>query len=154
MPSTYSELELVANRTSVLLWGGSEEDRRAWADEASGHFPGEGPLRVVEAEEGLDPALREARGVVFIPLGTALSQTAQLALVRCLREQEERPKIVLGLSGSQAQAVSKGLLRPDLDYALSLSRVDLDAASVKEQIRVRRGKSAKATKKLKPKGRR
>jgi hypothetical protein len=151
MPSTYSELELVANRTSVLLYGGSEEDRQAWADEASGHFPNEGPLRVVASEQGLEAALRDSRGVLFIPHGTALSPPAQLTLVRCLKEQEERPKIVLGIQGSQTQAMDKGLLRPDLDYTLSLSRVDLDAAAVRESIRARRGKSSRASKKPKAK---
>ena len=47
MANVYSEPELISNRTSVLLSGGSEDDRRAWADEASAQFPGEGPLREV-----------------------------------------------------------------------------------------------------------
>ena len=153
MANVYSEPELISNRAAVLLSGGSEDDRRAWADEASSQFPGEGPLREVASEAGLEDALRNPRGVLFIPHGTALSQPAQLTLVRCLREQEERPKIVFAIQGSQSQAVDKGLLRPDLDYALSLSRVDLDASAVRESIRSRRGKS-KSSKKPKPKRRR
>jgi hypothetical protein len=143
MATGYTEAELIANRTSVLLWGGNEDARAEWAEEAASHFAADGPLRVVVAEGALESALREPRGVVYIPSASGLSHAGQLALVRCLREQEERPKVILGLAGTQSQAVEKGLLRPDLDFALSLGRVDLAAAEVREAVKARRGKASK-----------
>jgi hypothetical protein len=131
----YSEAALVANRTSVLMWGGSDEERRLWADEAAA---GQGGLRLAATAAELEQALRSTAGVVFVPNGATLPEEAQRALVRCLREQEERPKVVVALPGARQSALDRGALRTDLDYALSLARVDLDAPGVREGIKSRR----------------
>ncbi|HZA13286.1 MAG TPA: hypothetical protein VE618_02265, partial [Myxococcaceae bacterium] len=34
----YPEQALITNRSSLLLFGGSEAERRAWADEAAANF--------------------------------------------------------------------------------------------------------------------
>jgi hypothetical protein len=65
----------------------------------------------------------------------------QRELVRALREKEERPKVVLGLSGSPDQALSKGQWRDDLHFAFSRGRVDLGNAEVKAARAKRRKKS-------------
>jgi hypothetical protein len=48
-------------------------------------------------------------------------------VVRVLREKEERPKLVLGLSMSPDTALEKGTLTEDLKYWLSRSTIDVKA---------------------------
>jgi len=140
----YQESELVSNRSGVLLWGGSEDDRRAWVEEVASRLGCQ--VKVVLTPADVGTALRAARDVVFIPGATLLPDEVQLAVVRCLREQEERPKLVLGVS----KPADRTRLRPDLDYALALGRLDLDAPGVREAIRGRRKVAAsKAAKKKK-----
>lgn len=137
-PRGYREEELVANRASVLLSGGTEDERRTWAATAARHFSHEGPLVEVRQPEQLGDALRKPRGVVFIPDVARLDTTAQGLIVRCLQTQEERPKLVVGLSGPVELARSRGTLREDLLYRLHLARVDLTAEGMRELIAERR----------------
>ena len=137
-PRGYSEEELVANRASVLLSGGTEDERRTWAAMAARNFAKEGPLVEVRQTEQVGEALRQPRGVVFIPDVARISIAAQGLIVRCLQTQEERPKIVVGLSGGVELARSKGTLREDLLYRLHLAQVDLTADGMRELIAQRR----------------
>jgi hypothetical protein len=137
-PRGYREEELVANRASVLLSGGTEEERRTWAAVAARNFSHEGPLVEVRQTEQVSDALKQPRGVVFIPDVARISFIAQGLIVRCLQTQEERPKIVVGLSGGVEQARSKGTLREDLLYRLHLAQVDLTADGMRELIAQRR----------------
>lgn len=141
MAAGYTEAQLVENRAAVLVWGGAETDRLAWAEEAASHFP-TGGLKVVSAGSGVPAALASPEGVVFVPEVALLDNAAQLEVVRCLREREERPKIIVALSGSRQKAFDSGVLRPDLDWVLSLGRVDLDAQAVRDSVRARRAKGA------------
>jgi hypothetical protein len=142
MPANgYREPDLVSNRASVLLFGGSEADRRAWADEAMANFFDEGPLVVVEQPEQLSAALARPRGVVFVRDAAALGWPAQGALVRCLTTQEERPKLVVALAAPAQAALEQGLLRDDLHFRLRQAQVNLSAPEVKEAIRARRAKA-------------
>jgi DNA-binding transcriptional LysR family regulator len=141
--SGYREDELVQNRAPVLLYGGTEAERRAWAEEAAAAFPDEGPLREVHSSDELRQALLATRGVVFIPDVANLSFDEQSQIVRCLREREERPKFVVGVSGSPTTALEKGVFRDDLAYRLERSRVDLSADGVRELIRARREQAQK-----------
>ncbi|HYO53656.1 Fis family transcriptional regulator [Archangium sp.] len=137
-PRGYREEELVTNRASVLLSGGTEEERRTWAAAAARNFSHEGPLVEVRQTEQIGDALKRPRGVVFIPDVARISFAAQGLIVRCLQTQEERPKIVVGLSGGVEQARSKGNLREDLLYRLHLAQVDLTADGMRELIAQRR----------------
>ena len=141
-PRGYREEELVANRASVLVSGGTEDERRTWAATAARNFSKEGPLVEVRQTEQVGDALRQPRGVVFIPDVARLSIAAQGLIVRCLQTQEERPKIVVGLSGAVEQARSKGTLREDLLYRLHLAQVDLTADGMRELIAQRRAQLA------------
>lgn len=137
----YREQDLVQNRTSLLLFGGREEDRRAWAEEAASSFTAEGPLRTVDAVEALRAQPLGKRGVVFVPDVVALGIDGQGLLVQALA-QEEKPKLVLALGQPAADAVARGLLREDLAYRLQHARVDLSSGEVKEGIRARRQERA------------
>ncbi|PTL79620.1 Fis family transcriptional regulator [Vitiosangium sp. GDMCC 1.1324] len=137
-PRGYREEELVANRASVLLSGGTEDERRTWAATAARNFSHEGPLVEVRQSEQVSDALRKPRGVLFIPDVARLSFTAQGLIVRCLQTQEERPKIVVGLSGAVENARSKGTLREDLLYRLHLAQVDLTVDGMRELMVQRR----------------
>lgn len=141
-PRGYREEELVANRASVLLSGGTEDERRTWAATAARNFSKEGPLVEIRQTEQVGDALRQPRGVVFIPDVARISISAQGLIVRCLQTQEERPKIVVGLSGGVEQARSKGTLREDLLYRLHLSQVDLTTDGMRELIAQRRAQLA------------
>ncbi|REG20339.1 hypothetical protein ATI61_12239 [Archangium gephyra] len=141
-PRGYREEELVANRASVLLSGGTEDERRTWAATAARNFSKEGPLVEVRQTEQVGDALRQPRGVVFIPDVARLSIPAQGLIVRCLQTQEERPKIVVGLSGGVEQARTKGTLREDLLYRLHLAQVDLTTEGMRELIAQRRAQLA------------
>lgn len=133
----YREQDLVQNRTSVLLFGGREEDRRAWAEEAASFFAAEGPLRTIDGPDALRAQPLGKRGVVFVPDVAALGIEGQGLLVQSLT-QEEKPKLILALGLPAAEAVAKGVLREDLAYRLQHARVDLSVGEVKEGIRSRR----------------
>lgn len=133
----YREQDLVQNRTSVLLFGGREEDRRAWAEEAASFFAAEGPLRTIEGADALRAQPLGKRGVVFVPDVAALGIEGQGLLVQSLT-QEEKPKLILALGLPAAEAVARGVLREDLAYRLQHARVDLSVGEVKEGIRSRR----------------
>jgi len=141
-PRGYREEELVTNRASVLLSGGTEDERRTWAAAAARSFFQEGPLVEVRQTEQVGDALRRPRGVVFIPDVSRLSIAAQGLIVRCLQTQEERPKIVVGLSGAVETARGRGTLREDLLYRLHLAQVDLTAEGMREVIAQRRAQLA------------
>ena len=97
--TSFPESALIANRVSVLLHGGLEDERRRWAEEAASHFPHEGPLREVRTPEELGACLGLARGVVYVPDVLKLGEQAQASLARSLFIQEERAKWVVGVVG-------------------------------------------------------
>ncbi|HKD42682.1 MAG TPA: Fis family transcriptional regulator [Myxococcaceae bacterium] len=136
----YSEEDLVSNRAALLLYGGNEADRRAWAHEAAGHFAGEGPLVEIRSPQELSSSLGKSRGVVFIPDALALGLEAQSQILRCLQEREERPKIIIALPRLPDEALQQGLLRDDLSYRLRLARVNLDAEGLGGVLQERRRK--------------
>jgi hypothetical protein len=138
----YSESDLVTNRSSLFLFGGSPTDRRAWAMEAQLSFAAEGPLVEVTAPEQLGPALAMKGGVVFVPDAPALGLEAQGQILRCLQQQEERPKLVLGMQRRPADLRDAGALRDDLLYRLQNALVDLGVEDVAQKIRARRQKRA------------
>ena len=138
----YREEELVTNRASLLLSGGSEDERRAWAQEAAEHFASEGPLVEVRTTAELAAALKAPRGVVFIPDVSKLESSAQALLLRCLQLQEERPKVVVGLSGQPELARTRGTLREDLHYRLHQALVDMNAEGLRDVLKKRRAAAA------------
>jgi hypothetical protein len=138
----YREEELVTNRASLLLSGGTEDERRAWAQEAAEHFAAEGPLVEARTAAELALALKAPRGVVFIPDVGKLEYSAQALLLRCLQLQEERPKVVVGLAGSPDQARTRGTLREDLHYRLHQALVDMNTEGLREQLKKRRAVAA------------
>lgn len=147
----YSEAELVSNRSAVLLFGGTASERRAWAEEAAGHFDAEGGLLWVRSAGELLSALARQGGVVAVEDVSGLDDQAQAQIVNCLVRQEERPKLVLGLRMAADAARASGLLREDLHYRLSAARVDLSEEAVKAAVRARAEKrQAKASGKPAP----
>lgn len=147
----YSEADLVTNRASLLLFGGTATDRRTWAAEAQLSFEAEGPLVEVATPDQLRPALTRPKGVVYVPDVLALGLEAQKQILRCLQEQEERPKLVLGLQRRPEDARDHGALREDLLYRLQAAKVDLAGDEVQQRIRARRQKpAAKAARKRSP----
>jgi hypothetical protein len=145
----YSEAELITNRSSLILTGGSDADRRAWAEEAAACFPDEGMTEISTLEQ-LTAALEHGRGVVFVPDAGALGYEAQGKIVHCLQNQEERPKIIVGLVSSAEAALAKGDLRDDLHYRLQMARVDLSKPGMKDLMRTRRAARVKADAKRPP----
>lgn len=139
----YPEEALVTNRSSLLLFGGTEAERRAWAEEAARNFEGEGPLRVATTAAELSQALALSRGVVYVPDATALGESAQVIAVHVLHEREERPKIVFGITRPPDLLVAEGRLRMDLHYSLSMAQVNLDEPGLRDAIRVRRARAPK-----------
>lgn len=137
IPRGYREEELVTNRASLLLYGGTEEERRSWAQEAAYHFEHEGPLLEVRQPSELAEALKRPKGVVFIPEISKLGLEAQGHILRCLQTQEERPKLVLGMTGSAEAALERGTLREDLHYRLHQAQVDLGAPGLREALKKR-----------------
>lgn len=123
-PMGYSVDELKKNRVSTLVYGGTEADRRALATTAAAELGG-APLLEAKDDAGVQEALSSARSVVYVPDAAALSPGAQRGVVRVLRELEERPKLVLGLSTTPETAAQKGLLTEDLRYWLSNATVDV-----------------------------
>jgi hypothetical protein len=134
----YSEADLISNRAALLLYGGAEDDRRAWAHEASGHFASEGSLVEVRSVQQLQTALVQSKGVLFVPDVLALGMDGQRQIIRSLQEQEERPKIIVGLSKLPDEAIQQGLLREDLSYRLRVARVNLDLPGLADSIAARR----------------
>jgi hypothetical protein len=137
----YPEQSLITNRSSLLLFGGAESDRRAWAEEAAANFAHEGALTVVSTGAQLVDALHHTRGVVYVPDATALTDDAQALAVHVLREREERPKIVFGMPGDPGLLTEQGRLRADLHYSLALAQVDLDEPGLRDAIRARRARA-------------
>ncbi|EPX63845.1 two component, sigma54 specific, transcriptional regulator, Fis family [Cystobacter fuscus DSM 2262] len=138
----YGEEELLTNRASVLVSGGTEDERRTWASVAARSFLHEGALMEVRQNEQLVEALKKTRGVVFIPDVARLNFITQGLLVRCLQTQEERPKFIVGLSGGVEPARGKGTLREDLLYRLHRAHVDLSADGMRERMVQRRAQLA------------
>jgi hypothetical protein len=139
-PRGYREEELVCNRTSLLIHGGTEEERRSWAQEAARSFDVE--LVEVRQPAELAGALKQPNGVVFIPDVAKLGRDAQFALLRCLQMQEERPKVVVGLSGTADSALARGTLREDLHYRLHQAQVDLQKDGLRDLLRQRWARQA------------
>jgi len=133
----YAEAELVENRVPVLLFGGSPADRQAWAEEAAARLGS--ALTMVGSAGELPAALVRKEGVVLLPDALSLGDAAQAQLLRCL-QQEERPKLVLGLSRSADAALAGGELRADVHYRLRRSQVNLDAPGLRETIARRRAR--------------
>ncbi|WP_426755997.1 Fis family transcriptional regulator [Myxococcus sp. Y35] len=134
-PKGYREVELVCNRSSLLIHGGTEEERRCWAQEAARNFDVE--LVEVRRAEELPQALRQPNGVVFIADVAKLGRDAQFLLLRCLQTQEERPKLVLGVSGAADAALARGTLREDLHYRLHRAQVDLQKDGLRDLLKRR-----------------
>jgi hypothetical protein len=120
----YTAEQLKRNRASMLLTGGTEADRRAFAVTAAQALPHEPFLEVHEPAQ-VARALKSHRGTVYIPDVTTLPPATQRELVRVLREHEERPRFALGLPGSLEAAADKGLLTDDLRYWLRTATVDI-----------------------------
>ena len=125
------------NRVPVLLFGGSPPDRQAWAEEAAARL-GTALTLVTNAEE-LAQALTRKEGVVFLADVVALGDAAQAQVLRSL-QQEERPKLVLGLPRSADAALTVGELRADVHYRLRRAQVNLDAPGLREIIARRRAR--------------
>ncbi len=136
--ATYAEAELVQNRASLLLFGGTAAERRAWAEEAAMRLGCS--LTVVTSAAELPPALALKVGVVLVEDALALGEGAQQQLVRCLQTQEERPKLVVAVPSSAAATVASDGLRLDLHYALRLARVDLEEPGLRDSLAKRRAR--------------
>lgn len=121
---TYSTEQLKKNRASMLLFGGGEADRRAFAVAAAAALPGE-PFLEAKAADQLSRALTAQRGTIYIPDVSAIPASLQREAVRVLREREERPRLAFGLSTSVDTAVEKGGLTEDLRYWLRTATVDV-----------------------------
>jgi hypothetical protein len=134
----YSEQELVSNRSPVLLHGGTDRERLAWATEASLSFPEEGPLHLVSSSGELGAALQLGQGVVFVPDVATIGEGGQREVLASLKAFGPRPKIVLGVSGPLQAAVDQGALRDDLAFALRICTVDLSTPGLANTIAARR----------------
>ncbi|MFN0064176.1 MAG: Fis family transcriptional regulator [Myxococcaceae bacterium] len=141
--TTYSESQLVTNRVSLLLYGGNADERRAWAEEAARQFAHEGDLIVADSPAALLEGLVKTVGVLFIPDLLGVSEEHQRRIVQCLNRQDERPKLVLGLSKSYSACEAS--LREDLCFRLRQSHVNLTDAASQESIRKRRVHGAHTT---------
>jgi hypothetical protein len=139
-PRGYREEELVLNRSSLLIHGGTEEERRCWAQEAARNFD----VELVEVRQAADlpGALKQPNGVVFIADVAKLGRDAQFVLLRCLQTQEERPKVVVGLSGGADAALTRGTLREDLHYRLHQAQVDLQKDGLRDLLKQRWARQA------------
>lgn len=124
MDLTYAAEQLKKNRASMLLTGGTEADRRAFAIAAAQGLPGEPFVEVTEPAQ-VARALKGGRGTIYVPDVTAVPAPVQRELVRVLREQEERPKFALGLPGAVQTAVDKGALTDDLRFWLRAATIDV-----------------------------
>ncbi len=127
---SYSLDALKKNRVSALLYGGTEADRRACAVAATAELASSGEgSGLIEAKDGeaLERSFTNSRAVVYVPDVTVIPPVTQRAVVRMLREREERPKLVFGLPTTPETAAQKGGLTEDLRYWLSHSTVDVKA---------------------------
>lgn len=140
MTSGFPEEQLVQNRAAVLLFGGGEADRLAWAEESALRLREDGALTTLTNEAELAQLLLDGRRVLLIPDIAAVSQTGQMLLVKTLLEREDRPKIIVGLGIAPMDARLKGKLRDDLAYRLQVSQVDLSQPGTKTLLRERRAK--------------
>lgn len=140
MTQGFPEEQLVQNRSAVLLYGGGDPDRRAWAGESAQRLRDDGALTTLQNEADLAQALADGRRVLFVPDLSALSHNAQGLLVKTLLEREDRPKLILALPQTPMEARQKGKLRDDLAYRLQLTQVDLSAQGLKAQLKERRAK--------------
>ena len=131
----YREEDLVSNRASLIIHGGTEDERRAWAEEAARNFGV--PLTEVRQGSELAGALRQPNGVVFIADAGKLPLDAQGLILRCLQMQEERPKVVVGVSGTAMAALTRGTLREDLHYRLNQAQVDLQTDGLRDALKRR-----------------
>ncbi len=122
--TSYTADQLKKNRASMLMLGGSEGERRAFAVSAAQALPGEPFLEAKEPAQVLR-ALKSHRGTVYVPDAAVLPEATQREVVRVLREQEERPRLAIGLSTTLDAASEKGLLTDDLRYWLRTSTIDL-----------------------------
>jgi hypothetical protein len=134
-PRGYREEDLVSNRASLLIHGGTEDERRAWAEESARNFGV--PLTEVRQAPELSGALKQPNGVVFVPDLGKLPLEAQGLILRCLQMQEERPKLVLGVSGAAMAALTRGTLREDLHYRLNQAQVDLQTEGLRDALKRR-----------------
>ena len=117
---------LKKNRVSAIVYGGSESDRRAFAEAAVGSLEGAGLIEAKDAG-ALERSLGNARAVIYVPDLGAIPAATQRTVVRVLREKEERPKVVFGLGTSPDTAFEKGALTEDLKFWLGRSTVDVKA---------------------------
>jgi hypothetical protein len=124
---TWSLDALKKNRVSALVFGGTEADRRAFALAASQELEGAGGLIEAKDAAAVERALSNAKAVIYVPDVTVIAPATQRAVVRLLREKEERPKLVFGLPTSPATAAEKGGLTEDLRFWLTQSTVDVKA---------------------------
>lgn len=136
----YTEAQLLENRSPLFLFGGSPDDRRAWAEECASCFEQEGPLLLADSPAALLETLNRARGVAWIPDVLAFSEEQQGRITQCLMRQDERPKLILGLS--QPLQVASARIRDDLLFRLRRSHVNLSEPSVRERILKRRAIAA------------
>lgn len=122
--TTYALDALKKNRASMLLFGGSEADRRAFASAVPTELEG---APFVEAKDvaGLEKTFGHTKSVVYVPDVSALPAASQRALVRVLREKEERSKYIIGMQTSPDTAVEKGTLTEDLRFWLRQATVDV-----------------------------
>lgn len=122
-PMAWSIDDLKSNRVSTLLYGGSEADRRAFAQAAAQHLGG----AFVEAKDApsVERSLKNGKVVLYVPDVATLPAITQRAVVRTLREHEERPKFVLGLALSPETAFERGALTEDLRFWLAGSTIDV-----------------------------
>src|SRR5687768_123769 len=84
----YGDRELRSNRSALFLFGGTEAERRSWAEDAAEQFPAEGPLMVLGSPGELPSLLARTRGVVFVPDVLSLPWRSQGQLLHCLLRQE------------------------------------------------------------------
>ncbi|RKH38033.1 sigma 54-interacting transcriptional regulator [Corallococcus llansteffanensis] len=134
-PRGYREEDLVSNRASLIIHGGTEDERRAWAEEAARNFGV--PLTEVRQAAELPGALRQPNGVLFVADVAKLPLDAQGLILRCLQMQEERPKVVVGVSGAASAALTRGTLREDLHYRLNQAQVDLQTDGLRDVLKRR-----------------
>ena len=139
----YAEAELVQNRASVLLAGGTPAERRVWAEEAAARRGRS--LTVVKSVDALPEALRLKDGVVLIEDVLVLGEAAQQQLVLCLQTQEERPKLLVAMAQGAEAVFGGDKLRPDLHYALRLAQVNFEEPGLRAAILARRAAPAAPT---------
>ncbi|MBX7102320.1 MAG: Fis family transcriptional regulator [Myxococcaceae bacterium] len=129
----FAPAQLLTNRAAVLLHGGSESDRRHFADGAAQAW--ELTLQDASDPAALPAATTAPHAVVYVADVTRLSPDAQRELARVLHQQEERPKLLLGVPKSVDGALAQGTLRDDLWFALRRAVVDAGSPEAKDAVR-------------------